>query len=58
MPIETIPFDRAQHLKTEADIARYLLAVLEANDPALHREAPSPPRRAYVESQRTAHDRQ
>ena len=39
MPIETLPFDSAQHLKTEADIARYLEAVLEANDPALHRHA-------------------
>jgi probable addiction module antidote protein len=39
MPIETVPFDSAQHLKTEADIARYLEAVLEANDPALHRHA-------------------
>jgi probable addiction module antidote protein len=39
MPIETVPFDSAQYLKTEADIARYLEAVLEANDPALHRHA-------------------
>jgi hypothetical protein len=23
MPVETVPFDRAQHLKTEADIASY-----------------------------------
>ena len=39
MPIETVPFDSAQYLKTEADIARYLEAVLEANDPALRRHA-------------------
>ena len=39
MPIETVPFDRARPLKTEADIARYLEAVLETNDPALHRHA-------------------
>lgn len=39
MPLKTIPFDSAQYLKTEADIARYLEAVLEANDPALHRHA-------------------
>jgi probable addiction module antidote protein len=39
MPTETIPFDSAQYLKTEADIARYLEAVLEANDPALRRHA-------------------
>jgi len=34
-----VPFDSAQYLKTEADIARYLQAVLEANDPALRRHA-------------------
>jgi probable addiction module antidote protein len=39
MPIETVPFDSAQYLKTEADIARYLQAVLEANDPAHYRHA-------------------
>jgi DNA-binding phage protein len=39
MPIGTVPFDSAQYVKTEADIARYLEAVLEANDPALHRHA-------------------
>ena len=39
MPLETVPFDSAQYLKTEADIARYLEAVLEANDPALCRHA-------------------
>lgn len=39
MPIETAPFDSARHLKTEADIARYLGAVLEENDPALRRHA-------------------
>ena len=39
MPLKTIPFDSAQYLKTEADIACYLEAVLEENDPALHRHA-------------------
>ena len=39
MPIGTMPFDIAQYLKTEADIARYLEPVLEANDPALRRHA-------------------
>jgi|GEM_PF-2498736 len=39
MPIETVPFDSAQCLKTEADSARYLEAVLEMNDPALRRHA-------------------
>jgi DNA-binding phage protein len=37
MPIETVPLDSARHLKTEADIARYLQAVLETNDTALRR---------------------
>jgi probable addiction module antidote protein len=35
MPLETLPFDSAQHLKTQQDIALYLQAVLEENDPAL-----------------------
>ena len=39
MPIETVPFDSARHLKTEADIARYLQAVLQENDPVLLRHA-------------------
>jgi hypothetical protein len=39
MPIETAPFDSALYLKTEADIAFYLQAVLEANDAALRRHA-------------------
>ena len=39
MPIETVPFDSAQYLKTEADIARYLQAVTAANDPPRHRHA-------------------
>jgi probable addiction module antidote protein len=39
MPIETLRFDSAQYLKTEAAIAHYLEAVLEANDPALRRHA-------------------
>jgi hypothetical protein len=39
MPIKPMPFDSAQYLKTEADIAGYLEAVLEANDPALRSHA-------------------
>ena len=39
MPIGTIPFDRAQYLKTEADIARDLQAAIEANDPPRDRHA-------------------
>jgi hypothetical protein len=39
MPIQTMPFDSAQHLQTEADIARYPEVVLEAHDPALRRHA-------------------
>jgi probable addiction module antidote protein len=35
MPLETLPFDSAQHLKTQQDIALYLQAVLKENDPAL-----------------------
>lgn len=32
---ETLPWDSAQHLETEADIAAYLDACLEDGDPAL-----------------------
>jgi DNA-binding phage protein len=39
MAVEALLPDSAQYLKTEADIARYLEAVLEANDPALRRHA-------------------
>jgi DNA-binding phage protein len=35
MPLETLPFDSAQHLKTQQDIVLYLQAVLKENDPAL-----------------------
>lgn len=35
MTTETLPFDSARHLETEEDIAFYLQAVLEENDPAL-----------------------
>jgi probable addiction module antidote protein len=33
--LKTIPWDSAQYLKTKEDIAEYLEAVLELNDPAL-----------------------
>ncbi|MBA4418511.1 MAG: putative addiction module antidote protein [Syntrophus sp. (in: bacteria)] len=33
--IKTIPWDAAEHLKTEEDMANYLEAVLEDSDPAL-----------------------
>ena len=39
MPIETFPYDTAEHLKTEADVALYIDAVLEDGDPALLRDA-------------------
>lgn len=39
MTLETFPFDSAQHLKTQEDIAFYLQAVLEENDPALFSHA-------------------
>ena len=35
MPLETFPYDTAEHLKTPEHIAAYLDAVLEDNDPAL-----------------------
>ncbi|WP_342151369.1 addiction module antidote protein [Methylorubrum sp. SB2] len=35
MPLETFPYDSAEHLKTPEHIAAYLDAVLEDNDPAL-----------------------
>ena len=35
MTLETLPFDSAQHLKTQEDIALYLQATLEENDHAL-----------------------
>ena len=39
MTLETLPFDSAQYLKTDEDIALYLQAVLEENDPALFAHA-------------------
>ncbi|MCX5715110.1 MAG: transcriptional regulator, partial [Candidatus Omnitrophica bacterium] len=33
--IKTIPWDAAEYLKTEEDMANYLEAVLEDSDPAL-----------------------
>jgi probable addiction module antidote protein len=35
MPLETLPYDTADHLKTAEDIAAYLEAVFEDGDPAL-----------------------
>jgi len=39
MTLETLPFDSAQYLETDEDIAVYLQAVLEENDPALFAHA-------------------
>ena len=39
MTLETLLFDSAEYLKTEEDIAFYLQAVLEENDPALFAHA-------------------
>ncbi|KQP36605.1 addiction module antidote protein [Methylobacterium sp. Leaf100] len=38
MPLATFPYDTAEHLKTEEDIAFYIEAVLEDGDPALVRD--------------------
>lgn len=35
MAVETLPFDSARHLRTQEDVALYLQAVLEEEDPAL-----------------------
>ena len=35
MPLETFPYDTADHLKTKADVAAYLEAVFEDGDAAL-----------------------
>ncbi len=35
MTLKTLPWDSAAHLETDEDIANYLDAVLEENDPAL-----------------------
>lgn len=39
MTLKTRPYDSARHLKTREDIALYLQAVLEENDPALFAHA-------------------
>ena len=39
MPVQTFPYDTAEHLKTEEDVALYIEAVLEDGDPALLRDA-------------------
>lgn len=39
MPLETAPYDTAEHLKTPEDIALYIEAVLEDGDPALVADA-------------------
>ena len=39
MPLETLLFDSARHLKTEEDIALYLQAILEENEPGLFAHA-------------------
>jgi probable addiction module antidote protein len=39
MPLETLPHDTAEHLKTDEDVALYIEAVLEDGDPALIRDA-------------------
>lgn len=38
MPLETCPYDTAEHLRTEEEIALYIEAVLEDGDPALVRD--------------------
>ena len=39
MPLETLPHDTAEHLKTDEDVALSIEAVLEDGDPALIRDA-------------------
>ncbi|RVU13879.1 addiction module antidote protein [Methylobacterium oryzihabitans] len=39
MPLDTQPYDTAEHLKTDEDIALYLEAVMEDGDPELIRHA-------------------
>lgn len=39
MPLETRPYDTAEHLRTPEDIALYIEAVLEDGDPALVADA-------------------
>ena len=39
MPLETAPYDSAEHLRTLEDVALYIEAALEDGDPALVRHA-------------------
>jgi probable addiction module antidote protein len=39
MPLETRPYDTAEHLRTQEDIVLYIEAVLEDGDPALVADA-------------------
>ncbi len=39
MPLEILPHDTAEHLRTDEDVALYIEAVLEDGDPALIRDA-------------------
>ena len=56
MPVKTLPWDTADHLKTPADIVAYLEAVLEesADDPAFLVEAIGTAARAHGMSQLAA----
>jgi probable addiction module antidote protein len=56
VPIKTLPWDTADHLKTPADIVAYLEAVLEeaADDPAFLVEAIGTAARAHGMSQLAA----
>jgi len=56
MPLKTIPWDTADHLKTPADVVAYLEAVLEegADDPAFLVEAIGTAARAHGMSQLAA----
>jgi probable addiction module antidote protein len=56
MPIKTLPWDTADHLKTPADIVAYLEAVLDegADDPAFLVEAIGTAARAHGMSQLAA----
>lgn len=38
-PLETRPYDTAEHLNTEEDVVLYIEAILEENDPALFAHA-------------------
>jgi probable addiction module antidote protein len=51
LPLKTTPFDSADYLKTDADLADYLEACLEEGDPALIRHALGVIARARGEAQ-------